>query len=140
MELRYLLDTNILSEPMRPAPDPGVLRRLVETGDAAATGAPAWHESEYGLARLPRGRRKRASVAIVAGLAGVLVVLPYDRAAARWHAHERARLDSKGRSPPFVDGQLAAIAVVNGLVLVTRNVRDFAPFTGLVVESWFGAR
>ncbi len=46
MALRYLLDTNILSEPMRPAPDPGVMRRLLDVGDAAATGAPVWHEIE----------------------------------------------------------------------------------------------
>jgi tRNA(fMet)-specific endonuclease VapC len=137
VKLRYLLDTNILSEPTRPAPDPGVLRRLIEVGDAAATGAPAWHEIEYGRARLPAGRRKRAIDAIVDRLAGVLVVLPYDSAAARWHARERARLTAKGNPPPFVDGQLAAIAAVHELVLVTRNVRDLAPFSGLVVESWF---
>jgi tRNA(fMet)-specific endonuclease VapC len=47
MPLRYLLDTNILSEPMRPAPDAGVMKRLLEVGDAAATGAPAWHEIEW---------------------------------------------------------------------------------------------
>ena len=138
MTLRYLLDTNILSEPMRPAPDPGVLRRLLEVGDAAATGAPAWHELEYGRARMPAGRRRRAIDAIVEELERVLVVLPYDTAAARWHARERARLASLGQTPPFIDGQLAAIAATHGLVLVTRNVRDFAPFEGLHVESWFG--
>ena len=60
MALRYLLDTNILSESMRPAPDPGVLMRLIEVGDAAATGAPAWHELEYGRThRAVVGRRAR---------------------------------------------------------------------------------
>src|SRR4051812_15489551 len=137
MALRYLLDTNILSEPMRPAPDSGVLRRLLEVGDAAATGAPAWHELQYGLALLPEGRRRRAIEAMVGQLEGVLVVLPYDAAAARWHGRERARLVGAGHTPPFVDGQLAAIAATQGLILVTRNVRDFAPFAGVEVESWF---
>jgi tRNA(fMet)-specific endonuclease VapC len=123
---------------MRPAPDASVMKRLLEVGDAAATGAPAWHEIEYGRARLPAGRRRRAIDAMVERLEGVLVVLPYDTEAARWHATERARLVTEGRSPPFVDGQLAAIAAVNRLVLVTRNVRDFTPFTGVRVESWFG--
>lgn len=138
MALRYLLDTNILSEPMRPAPDAGVMKRLLEVGDSAATGAPAWHEIEYGRARIPAGRRRRAIDRMVDQLEGVLVILPYDAEAARWHAGERARLANEGRPPPFVDGQLAAIASVHRLVLVTRNVRDFAPFTGLRIESWFG--
>lgn len=138
MALRYLLDTNILSESMRPAPDPGVLMRLIEVGDAAATGAPAWHELEYGRSRLPAGRRRRAIDALVDRLEAILVILPYDRAAARWHARERARLTKKGRPPPFVDGQIAAIAAVSGLVLVTRNVRDFVTFADLKVESWLG--
>lgn len=137
---RYLLDTNVLSEPMRPSPDPGVLRRLLEVGNAAATGAPAWHELDYGRCRLHSGSRRRAIDAAMEQLDAALVVLPYDRSAARWHARERARLGKKGKPPPFVDGQLAAIAAVNGLVLVTRNVRDFAPFTGIEVESWFGPR
>ena len=139
MSSRYLLDTNVISEPMRPAPDAGVLRRLLEVGDAAVTGAPAWHEIEYGRSRLPGGRRRRAIDAMVDRLEAVLVVLPYDAAAARWHARERARLEGLGHSPPFVDGQLAAIAATRGLVVVTRNVRDFAPFAGVNVESWFSA-
>ena len=140
MGLCYLLDTNVLSEPMRPAPDQAVLKRLLEVGDTAATGAPAWHEIEYGRSLLPAGRHRRAIDALVDRLDGVLVVLPYDNAAARWHARERARLVKKGKTPSFVDGQLAAIAVVNGLILVTRNVRDFASFADLRVESWFGTQ
>jgi tRNA(fMet)-specific endonuclease VapC len=139
MPLRYLLDTNILSESMRATPDPGALKRLIEVGDAAATAAPAWHELEYGRSLLPPGRRRRAIDTLVDRLEAVLVVLPYDQEAARWHARERARLTKKGRPPPFVDGQIAAIAAVRRLVLVTRNVRDFSAFADLQVESWFGA-
>lgn len=137
MTARYLLDTNVLSEPLRPTPDPWVLGRLLEVGAEAVTGAPAWHELDYGRCRLPVGRRKRAIDAAMERLEVLLVVLPYDAAAARFHARERARLAKKGRTPPFVDGQLAAIAAVNGLVLVTRNVHDFALFTGIEVASWF---
>ncbi len=66
-----------------------------------------------------------------------LEILPYDREAARWHAEERARLTGRGRTPPFVDGQIAAIAVTNGLMLVTRNIGDFDDFRNLNVENWF---
>jgi tRNA(fMet)-specific endonuclease VapC len=63
-------------------------------------------------------------------------LLPYDREAALWHAVERARLASQGRTPPFIDGQIAAVAVVNNLILVTRNTAGFADFAGLTVENW----
>lgn len=66
-----------------------------------------------------------------------LAVLPYHAAAARWHARERARLSKKGRSAAFIDGQIAAVATAHGLILVTRNIDDFASFQGLQVENWF---
>ena len=65
------------------------------------------------------------------------LILLYDAAAAAWHARERARLVRLGKAPPFVDGQTPAIAAANDLVLVTRNLRDFAGFAGLDLESWF---
>ena len=51
-------------------------------------------------------------------------------------ARKRARLEALGRPAPFVDGQTAAIAQVNGLVLATTNGKDFARFKGLAVENW----
>jgi tRNA(fMet)-specific endonuclease VapC len=67
---------------------------------------------------------------------GSFPILPYDEAAATWHGEERARLEALGRPAPFVDGQIAAIAHVHGLVLVTTNDKDFARFKGLPVENW----
>jgi len=135
--LRYLLDTNVLSEPMRPTPDPNVMARIEAGGDTIATASPVWHEIAFGRLRLPAGRRRHAIEAIIDALSTVLVILPYDTRAADWHARERARLSARGRVPPVVDGQIAAVAAVNDLVLVTRNVRDFSGFTGLEIESWF---
>ena len=63
-------------------------------------------------------------------------ILDYDREAAEWHASERARLTASGEMPAFVDGQIAAIAVVHDLTLVTLNVRDFSRFDRLTVVSW----
>jgi tRNA(fMet)-specific endonuclease VapC len=134
--LQYLLDTNVLSEPMRPAPDAGVIDHITDAGSSIATAAPVWHEIRFGWLRLPPGKRRRAIEAIIDAMAAALVVLPYDTSAAAWHARQRARLTRIGRPPPFVDGQIAAIAAVNHLVLVTRNVRDFSGFTGLKIESW----
>jgi tRNA(fMet)-specific endonuclease VapC len=137
MAIQFLLDTNVLSETMRPDPDPELLRRVLEVGSAAATAAPVWHELTYGYERLPRGKRRRAIEALIADLGRALVVLPYDAAAARWHARERARLVKGGKTPAFVDGQIASVAVLHGLTLVTRNVRDYVSFRHLTVESWF---
>jgi tRNA(fMet)-specific endonuclease VapC len=66
-----------------------------------------------------------------------LVILPYDLEAAEWYAIERARLVSLGRTPPYFDGQIAAIAVVNDLVLVTNNISDYAEFQNLQLQNWF---
>lgn len=137
MALRYLLDTNVLSEPMRPVPDPEVMDRITAAGASIATGAPVWHEIQFGCRRLPPGKRRRAIEMIAGALEAAIEILPYDARAATWHAHERARLAGLGAAPPFVDGQIAAIAAVNKLVLVTRNVRDFVGFAGLELESWF---
>ncbi len=65
------------------------------------------------------------------------IILPYCDRAAEWFAIERARLTALGRTPSYPDGQIAAIARVNDLVLVTRNVSDFADFDGLTLENWF---
>ena len=63
-------------------------------------------------------------------------VLPYDELAAETHGRERARLEATGRTPPFVDGQIAAIAQSQGLTLVTANLEDFRPFDDLQLTDW----
>jgi tRNA(fMet)-specific endonuclease VapC len=65
-----------------------------------------------------------------------LDILPYNRAAAEWHAGQRARLATAGNPAPYVAGQITAIAKVNRLTLVTRNVHDFSMFSGLDVQNW----
>ena len=134
--LKYLLDTNVLSERARRRPDPDVESRLDAHAHEACTAAPVLHELEYGLVRMPDGLRKQELAGYLKWVLR-LEILPYDRDAARWHAEERARLIGRGRTPAFVDGQIAAIAAINGLTLVTRNTGDFGDFTNLSVENWF---
>lgn len=137
MRLQYLLDTPVVSNPIAARPDPGIVRQLEELGHACAIAAPVWHELVYGCRRLPAGRRRAA---VEAYLDDVVLrsfpVLDYTEPAATWHAGERARLEAVGRPAPFVDGQIAAIAHVNDLVLVTTNVRDFERFEDLEVKDW----
>lgn len=137
MTLQYLLDTTVISEPLRPTPNPRVLARLQQHATAIALAGIVWHELHYGCARLtPSAHRTRIERYLAQVIAPTLPILPYDSAAAVWHAHERARLEALGRSPSFVDGQIAAIAATNQLVLVTFNTADFVAFAGLAVEDW----
>ena len=135
--LRYLLDTNTVSSPVAKIPDPEIVGRLKQHGHECAIAAPVWHELTYGCRRLPRGERRSALETYLLGVVQPsFPILPYDEVAATWHGHERARLENLGRPAPYADGQIAAIAHVNGLVLVTINAKDFARFRELEVENW----
>ena len=137
MTLRYLLDTNVVSEPLRPNPAPRILRNLRRHEGELAIPSIVWHELQFGCLRLPKSRRRTA---IERYLHDVVLasfpILDYDRVAAEWHALERARLAAVGRTPPFIDGQIAAIARVNELALVTSNRTDFSGFKGLRLANW----
>ena len=135
------MDTSIVSSPISKIPDADIVTRLDERGHECAIAAPVWHELTYGCRRLPRGRRRTALEAYLADVVRAsFPILPYDDAAATWHGHERARLETLGRPAPYVDGQIAAIAHANGLVLVTMNTKDFSRFADLKVENWFKRR
>jgi tRNA(fMet)-specific endonuclease VapC len=134
--LRYLLDTNVVSQPMMKVPSMDVMRKLASIADECAIAAPVWHELQFGCQRMPAGKRRNALQDYLADVVSSFEILPYDDMAAKLHAIERARLEESGAKVPFVDGQIAAIAQLNELVLVTDNVRDFSPFKALTVENW----
>jgi tRNA(fMet)-specific endonuclease VapC len=138
VSLRFLLDTNVVSQPVAPVPDPNVLTKLKKHEEEMAISAVVWHELIFGARRLPRSRRRQAVERYLAEVVEPSVpIVPYDAAAAAWHGEERARLQAAGLTPAYADGQIAAVAKVNGLVLVTRNVANFQNFDGLELENWF---
>ncbi len=135
---QFLLDTNILSEPLRPVPNPRVMESLVRYSGLTATASVVFHEMLYGCYRLPNSQKRRAIEAYLREeVEAKLLLLPYSAEAAKWHASERARLVRLGKTPAYVDAQIAAIAVVNNLVLVTNNQADYVDFQGIVMENWF---
>ncbi len=137
VSLRYLVDANVLSEPLRPRPNPVVLERLETLTSEIATASTVLHELVYGYRRLPPSRRRTVIEQFVEGFVRPSIeILPYDAVAAEWHGVERARLVGVGRTPPHYDGQIAAVAATNGLIVVTFNVADFQHFRDLQVEDW----
>ena len=136
-----LLDTNVVSELMRPAPEPRVLERL-----DAQPAADVWisaitvGEIRLGIALLPDGQRKER----LAGLAVAMFqedfsdsCLSYDMLAAVEYAAIVATRTRLGRPISVEDAQIAAIARSGGLTLATRNTKDFSDIDELpLVNPW----
>jgi len=135
--IAWLLDTNVLSEVVRPAPDAQVMAHLNRYQGELAIAAPVWHELRYGWRRMPAGQRRDAIGRFIQDVVALLPVLPYDAPAARIHAELRVQREQTGNMLPFVDGQIAAIAIAQGITLVTRNTRDFVNLPGLQQVDWF---
>ncbi|MFO7800960.1 MAG: type II toxin-antitoxin system VapC family toxin [Desulfovermiculus sp.] len=136
-----LLDTNVVSEAMRPSPDPGVIRWFdafpaSEVWISAVTVA----EICQGIGLLPEGRRKTmlfemAEKMFAEDFSGQC--LPFDCQAAREYAVIVAERTKQGRPVSVEDAQIAAIALSGGLTLATRNVKDFSGIKGLEVVDPF---
>lgn len=133
-----VLDTNVLSEPLRPDPDPTMLRWLDNLRDPVAVTAVSVGEVLSSVRALPEGRRRNdleydveESFVELAQL-----VLPYDEPAAREFAlmHESRR--QAGRPLDIADGMIAAICRSQRLPLATRNVRDFEGLGVDLINPW----
>ena len=135
-----ILDTNIVSETLRPTPWTRVLEWM-RSEPAAALFTTAITESEllYGVALLPEGRRRQSLESVIdvifaEDLAGR--VLPFDSAAAREFADIAASRRRAGRPISEADARVAAIARSRGAALATRNVEDFAGCRLELIDPW----
>jgi tRNA(fMet)-specific endonuclease VapC len=136
----YLLDTNILSEPLVARPNSGVMEKIKSHASDLAMTSVTWQELLYGMLLLPAGhRREQIEHYLLHRVSPSLPILSFDAAAARWQAEQRARLRRIGQTPAYPDSQIAAIAAVNQCILVTRNLADFEAYqeAGLMIENWF---
>lgn len=137
-KLKYLLDTNIISEPLYENSNLQVMHKLKAHQEQFAISVITWHELNFGMERLLHSlKRQKINQYLNNVVQATIPMLPYDEAASIWHAKQRALLEKTGKIPSFVDGQIAAIAKTRELILVTRDLRDFAPFADLAVENWF---
>ncbi|MBD2237255.1 type II toxin-antitoxin system VapC family toxin [Aulosira sp. FACHB-113] len=134
----FLLDTNIISEPLKLQPNPTIISMLQRYQGEVTIASVTWHELLFGCYRLPASRkRERIEQYLQDIVEPNIPILPYNVAAAEWFAIERARLTLIGKPPAYADGQIAAIAQVNNLTLVTNNISDYADFQNLKIENWF---
>lgn len=137
-----LLDTNVLSEMMRPAPAREVATWLVaQPSDLLFTGAVCQGEILAGIAVLPDGARRAGLDGAARAMFAVDFqgrVLPFDGAAAIAYAEAFAARRSAGRKAATIDLMLAAIALVHGAVMVTRNVADFEGVGLTIINPWSG--
>jgi toxin FitB len=135
-----VLDTNVISELARQAPDPGVLSWLdpLETSEVATTAVTA-AELRHGVARLPDGRRKRELAGVIQGVLAEDFrgrVLPFDEHASERYADIVIGRERIGRPIGIADAQIAAICREAGAILATRNIADFEE-TGIeLLNPW----
>lgn len=135
-----LVDTNVISELMRPAPAPEVLAWFAGQ-DAAALFLSAVSEAELraGAAYLPAGRRRDG---LVAAIDAMVVedfadrILPFDSAAARSYAVIAASRRAAGKPITEADCQIAATALARGGAVATRNIADFLACGVAVLDPW----
>lgn len=135
-----LLDTNILSELMRPAPEASVEQWLADQ-PAASVFISAITEAElrYGLALMPPGKRRSALAVEIGDMLGEDFsgrILPFDSPAAVAFAEIAAERRQAGRPISQADAQIAAIARSRGAALATRNVPDFEGCGVEIVNPW----
>ena len=133
----YLVDTNVVSELTRTAPDPMVIKFLSEHEDLWLCSV-ILHELEFGLQCLPQGHRRNKLQQVLSDFIAEFDarILPLERNETNWAAHLRAEAQRAGRILHLGDALIAGTAKAHNLSLATRNVTDFEGLDINVVNPW----
>lgn len=135
-----VLDTNVLSELLRAAADPAVLRWVAaQVPGSLHTTAVTQAEMLYGARQIAPGKRQQQLLASMSAMFEedfTERVLPFDSDAADAYARIAAERKRVGKPISQFDAQIAAITLVNGAVLATRNVGDFKSCGLEVINPW----
>ncbi len=138
--MSFLLDTNVISEWVKPRPDAGVVTWLSEVDeDRVFLSSVSVAEFRYGIERMAAGaRRSRLDLWLQEDVALRFEtrILPVDVSVANTWGKIVSRSQAIGHTMSAMDGFLAATAEVHGLTLVTRNIADFAVLGPLVLNPW----
>ena len=137
----YLLDTNIVSEIIKPEPDLNVIKKIAEHNSDCAICSPVWQELLFGLYRMPESiNKKYLGKFIKEDVHENFKIKNFTEKAADIQAQLRTKLEQLGKPTQKEDSMIAAIALANHMVLVTRNTKHFAAIqqvSALTVENWF---
>ncbi|MET3520316.1 type II toxin-antitoxin system VapC family toxin [Mesorhizobium abyssinicae] len=137
-----VLDTNVVSEVMRPQPHPAVLAWLDDqAAETLYISSVTLAEVLFGIEVMAAGRRKNALAEAVAGIRAVFEqrVLPFDAQAARQYAGLAPKARAAGKGFPTPDGHIAAIAAAKGFRVASRDVSAFHAAGIPVVNPWESA-
>lgn len=134
-----VLDTNVLSEAMRPVPDPGVLGWLnSQSPETLYLSSVTLAKLLFGIGALPDGVRKGRLAQALDGLVALFAgrVLAFDQDAARRYADMAVAARQAGRPLPTADGYIAATAAAHSFAVATRNTRDFQGTGVELIDPW----
>ena len=134
-----VLDTNVVSEAMRPEPNPAVQAWLNEQAvETLYLSSVTLAELLYGLQALPAGKRKRALTKAFDGLIGLFGerILPFDTDAAHYYGELAMMARTAGRGFPTPDGYLAAISASRGFAVASRDTSPFEAAGLRVINPW----
>lgn len=123
--MKYLVDASVLCEVMRPAAAPQVVSWLARNEAELAVDPIVLGEIEFGILRLPAGRKRAALQRWFDQTFNAVVCLPFTSQFARRWARLLAELKRKGAQMPIKDSLIAATALHHGLAVATHNLRDF---------------
>lgn len=134
-----VLDTHVVSEAMKPQPNPAVLAWLNEqVAETLYLSSVTLAELLFGIAALPAGKRKDMLAQALDGLMGLFRgrVLPFDIDAARHYAELAVMARASGRGFPTPDGYIAAIAASRGFIVVSRDTAPYQAAGVVVINPW----
>jgi predicted nucleic acid-binding protein len=134
-----VLDTNVVSEAMKPAPAPAVRAWLDnQVAETLYLSSVTVAELLFGIAALPDGKRKNMLAELVEGLMAIFRdrVLPFDIEAARHYAGLATLARASGRGFPTPDGYIAAIAASRGFIVASRDTAPYAAAGVTVINPW----
>lgn len=140
MDCLYLLDSNIVSEFSKLVPDENVMTQMKRKERFCAISAVTLQELQMGLEFLPEGKRKDQIRGFLEVIKRRFSIIPYDRSASIVCGEILATMQKVGQPRPVCDSQIAATALANNMILVTRNTKDFQPLQKislLKLENWF---
>lgn len=139
MTRRIILDTNVLSEPMRPAPDRNVMTWLSSlTPEQLRITAVSLGELAYGWARLPSGRRKETCGRTLNAITRNFHdrIYGFGTQSAMHYGQIKVRRMAMGRPADELDAQIAAIAKAHDCIVATRNIKDFEGTGVALINPW----